>query len=360
MEIEFRNQVTNHFNVEGSRVLHHENPGVTVIGYPARNGDIAAVWFNDPTGKGLFTLEGLNQFESQLGRLAEDERIEGVVFTDNMSEEGKVSFFGIDVDQVFGPIFEDVSKGQRDGMEYLLRIGQRISERIYTYPKPVVGAMRRLAVGGGFEFMIPTHHIIQGPRAAYSLPECQLDVPTFVRERYGHDLDLGNPDYRSGSVLFPGWIGNVVLYNKLVEGGTDPVVAAKVVDDFTFNNTTFNAVQADELGIADSTVSEDAQMVDVAVSFITYRNFVQRPTNFLRLSREIPLEHANYDTHGKSAGATLLYQNGVPQQPYDLIGERAIQLMMNAMHDGLSVGGRLPYPSSDARPLITELMPKEL
>lgn len=342
LNIDLRNDVTRRFNVEGAKILHDENPGVTVVRYPNDGRDIAALWFNDPSDKGLFTLEALQQFESQLRELATNDEISGLVFTDNMPEEGKVSFFGINVDQVFGPIFEGVSRGEREEMENLLRIGQRISESIYMYPKPVVGAMRRLAVGGGFEFMIPTHHIVQGPRAAYSLPECQLDVPAFVRERYGHDLDLGNPDYQSGSVLFPGWIGNVLLYNKLIAAGTAPEDATQIVDDFTFNGTALKADEARQLGVADAYVAEDAQMIDAAAEFI-HRDFTPRPNNLLSLPAHLPATHENYNTLGKHAGALLLYQHELDAEPYDRIGERALQLMMNAMHYGLRVEGPLPY-----------------
>ena len=340
--LELKNNVTQQLDVEGYQVRFHENPGITVVQLPAYR-DIAVVWFNDPTEKGLFTLEGLAQYEAQLDILAQDSSIAGLILTGNLPEDGKVSFYGVNVKDVFGPIFEALSNGNSQPMEELLRIGQRVSEKKYTFPKPLVGGVRRLAVGGGFEFMIPTSHIVQGKDAAYSLPECQLDVPKFVQKRFQYELQLGNPNYQSGSVLFPGWIGNVLLYNKLIETGMPMEDAVQEVEDFTFNGKRLSASEAHDLRVADATVESDKDIIARSVEYINQVSFIPKPNNLLSLPNQRPTNPATYDTPGKVAGATLLYVHQKEMEPYSQVGERAVKLMVNAMWHGLSVDGPLPY-----------------
>jgi len=349
-DIDLRNSVTRSLDIAGAEVLHHKSPGITIVEFPHNGENVTALWFNDRSEpdkpeRGFFTLEGLSQFQENLSLIAKDHSLAGIIFTDNLPEESKVSFYGIDIKNVFGPIFEKLSHGDTGEMEALLRQGQRISEKIYSYSKPFVAAARRLAVGGGFEFMIPAHHIVQGQQASYSLPECQLDVPTFIRDRAKYDLQLGNPNYRNGKVLFPGWIGNVLLYDKLsnkAEAHTETVT--QVVEEFTFNGKMLSATEASILGLADKTVESDSDIIPTAADYITDTFWPLRVAGRgLHLPNVRPENPAVYDTPGKIAGADLLYHHSVRLYPDFVVAERAVELMIDAMWYGLSVKGSLPY-----------------
>jgi len=348
LNAELRNSVTRSLDVSGAEVLHHKSPGITIVDFPHNGENVAAIWFNDRSEpdkpeRGFFTLEGLSQFQENLSLIAKDHSLTGIIFTDNLPEESKVSFYGIDIKNVFGPIFERLSHGEAGEMEALLRQGQRISEKIYSYSKPFVAAARRLAVGGGFEFMIPAHRIIQGQQASYQLPECQLDVPQFVKERAKYDLQLGNPNYRNGKVLFPGWIGNALLSEKLHKAKIPAETINQVVDEFTFNGKIITSAEAANLRLADKTVESDSDIIPVAADYITDTFWPLRVVGSgLRLPKR-PENPTIYDTPGKIAGAELLYHHSDKPQPNFILAEKAVELMIDAMWYGLSVKGSLPY-----------------
>lgn len=338
--LDLRNDVTRSMDIAGAEILHHDSPGITIVKYPTEGRDIVGMWFNDESEKGLITYAGLEQMEWAIRTFSEDSRLGGLVLTDNNS--GRVSQYGMDVVREFGPIFERASYGEYADMETLLQIGQRIVTLIHGSRKPIIAGVRGLIVGGGFEFAIPSHFIMQGEGAKYALPECQLDVIEFARSK-GVELDIAKTELKNGKVLFPGWLGMVHLLRKYYERGMVWENAVQIVEEFTFNGMTIDSEMAYKTGLADITV-DDGRMMEFAAELINSGEILTVRDDYLHLPIWRPKNPAPIDTPGKEAGRKLLYDHYGNAVRYGDLTVRANKLMINAMHIGLSVDGQLPYP----------------
>ncbi len=319
--MQLRNNITR--NLEGSDVLYDSNPGITVVNYRG----VGFAWFNSVEGRGLITSEGLRQFGDALEDL--ELSLDGIVLTDNLPEQSAVSMYGVDIIREFVPAFEDVAKGDGQKMANLLRAGQEVVEMIYTYDKPVVGLARKLVLGGGFELMLATRSIVQSSKASYWLPECGLDVPAFVKERYAVEMHL--PGLKEGKVLFPGWFGHFLLYNK-VWRNCDERDANEIVDRVTFDCERIESVRAVECGLADTYLSE-ALLFEAAVHYAKHSNPLHRNLDpSLLVPRALSRGHSS--PGAEAAQRMLMYYRG-PLATFSDVGERTVEYMLGAMRKGL-------------------------
>jgi hypothetical protein len=171
-----------------------------------------------------------------------------------------------------------------------------------------------------------------------------LDVPDFIINKAGYELNINNPDYRTGKVLFPGWLGHLRLFNKLTKKGFSEAVATQLMEDFAFNGLKREIQFAQQTGLADMTVTSDKDLIPEAIKVIQQGSGKKPKNDTLWLPKNRPLYPIELNTPGKIAGAALIYEHPNQMVSYNETAQRANKLMIAAMWYGLGVRGEMPYP----------------
>src|SRR3989344_3546542 len=76
--MDFRNAVTQYLE---DAEPYHRSDHLMIYTSPIKGGGVAVAYFPDEYGR--MTFEGLKEFYSQIQRIAKDNRIKGVILTDN-------------------------------------------------------------------------------------------------------------------------------------------------------------------------------------------------------------------------------------------------------------------------------------
>jgi enoyl-CoA hydratase/carnithine racemase len=156
-----------------------------------------------------------------------------------------------------------------------------------------------------------------------------------------YDLNLQSKDYRSGKVLFPGWLGDFRLLYKLMEKGMNPDKALKVAQDFGFNCARMSAPQAQELGVADFTVAAETDLIPQAIAFFN-QPFTPIEQDLLSIPNILIKNEISLESPGTKARYYLEHMFRGQTVAYDRVAEMATELMIDAMTHGLT-NRPLPY-----------------
>jgi len=136
-----------------------------------REDAVAVVTINRHERRNTIALRTLDELEAAFSELEADAGVRAVVIT---GAGGKAFCAGADLEEGFEATPENV--------EAIVRKGQRIYQRIESFPKPVVAAVTGYAFGGGFELMLA----------------CDISVAE-------ENAQVGQPEISRG--LIPGWGG---------------------------------------------------------------------------------------------------------------------------------------------------------
>jgi enoyl-CoA hydratase len=112
----------------------------------------------------------IKELSSLFGELETNEEVRVVL----LHGEGRFFSAGADIKE-----FTTVTSGE--AFSKLAIDGQKVFERIETYPKPVIAAIHGAALGGGLELAMSCHIRLVTEKAKLGLPELQLGlVPGFA------------------------------------------------------------------------------------------------------------------------------------------------------------------------------------
>jgi len=126
--------------------------------------NVAIVTLNNPPVNSLKT-DLLKELEQVFDELEKNEQVRAVVITGG----GEYAFSaGADVKELAGLTPEQA--------EEIVKLGHRVFTKIENFPKPVIAAINRLALGGGLELALACDIRIAGDRARLGAPETTLGL----------------------------------------------------------------------------------------------------------------------------------------------------------------------------------------
>jgi len=163
----------------------------------------------------------LKEYLKVLEKVESDNEVAALVLTD-VSDNRIVSFAGANVKE-FKDLTAKAVDDDKEPFFDFLREGQKIVEKTAEYKKPLIGALRAAAYGGGAELLMLTY-LVASEDAKLILPETTLDVgcflknPVFVKDGKQYVLT-------PGSTIFPGWHGTRSGPYKAIEKGIDYDIA---------------------------------------------------------------------------------------------------------------------------------------
>jgi acyl-coenzyme A synthetase/AMP-(fatty) acid ligase/enoyl-CoA hydratase/carnithine racemase/NADPH:quinone reductase-like Zn-dependent oxidoreductase len=170
--------------------------------------------------------DAIYQIGDAFGRLAREERLAAVILTG----EGSVAFLaGQDLRQLYDDV-QDVPAA-----EAIARDAQRIFDAIEAFPRPVIGVVNGVALGGGHELLTCAHYRVaaRSPRVRVAQPEIELGImPGFggtqrltrlLIDRFGLErgvrealeMNLGGRHYEAAEAEALGLIDEMVEANAL-------------------------------------------------------------------------------------------------------------------------------------------------
>ena len=124
---------------------------------------IAILTINHPPANALnkATLEGL---QAALDHLEQDPQVKAIVVTG----EGRFFIAGADINE-FTLLTEDQA-------QMMAEAGQKIFNRLETFPKPIIAAINGACLGGGLELAMACHIRYVAQEAKLGLPELNLGL----------------------------------------------------------------------------------------------------------------------------------------------------------------------------------------
>jgi enoyl-CoA hydratase len=126
--------------------------------------------FDRPHAGNAVNAEVAAAFADALAQAARDPHTSAVVLT---GTGGRIFSAGIDVKNPQGLAHEALAASRRGAVEHCL-------EAILAFDKPLVAAVNGFAIGLGFMLALLTDRVIAADSAAFSLPEIDINIPTFL------------------------------------------------------------------------------------------------------------------------------------------------------------------------------------
>lgn len=129
------------------------------------DGNVAIITFNRPKALNAISSPLLSELEETLTSLEKDENVRVLVLTG----AGEKAFIaGADI----GEINQLTPLAARRFADQ----GQRVINRLYELPIPVIAAVNGYALGGGFEVALACDFIYASKKATFGLPEINLGI----------------------------------------------------------------------------------------------------------------------------------------------------------------------------------------
>lgn len=126
---------------------------------------------------------------------------------------------------------ESVKKGPNTALRDFVRRGQTLTNRIESFPKPIIAAVNGIAFGGGCEITEAAHLAIASERALFAKPEIKLGMPpTFggtqrlprlAGRKRALELLLTGEAFDARRALHLGLVNAVAQHDRLLESAHD-------------------------------------------------------------------------------------------------------------------------------------------
>lgn len=133
-------------------------------------GGIALLTLNRPAALNAISYALADRLLALLDALETDRAVGAVILTG----AGPRAFSaGADIKE----FRQSVAAGGRAALRDFVRRGQRMTERLESFPKPVIAAVNGLAYGGGCEILEAVHLAVAAEGATFAKPEIALGMP---------------------------------------------------------------------------------------------------------------------------------------------------------------------------------------
>jgi enoyl-CoA hydratase len=126
---------------------------------------IAKLTLNRPKHLNVLNMETLNELDTVLTSIAENESVKVVIFN---SASDKVFTAGADI--------KHMSVQDSEGAKKFAELGHRIARKLETMPQPVIMMINGFAMGGGTEFACACDIRIASEKAVLAQPEIDIGV----------------------------------------------------------------------------------------------------------------------------------------------------------------------------------------
>ncbi|UFJ39132.1 enoyl-CoA hydratase [Brevibacillus humidisoli] len=124
---------------------------------------VALVAIDHPPANAL-NKSTLTELEAMLDSLEQDQQVKVIV----LSGEGRFFVAGADI--------KEFTALSGDDAEAMAVAGQRVFNRIESYPKPIIAAINGACLGGGLELAMACHIRLAAAEAKLGLPELNLGI----------------------------------------------------------------------------------------------------------------------------------------------------------------------------------------
>lgn len=180
-----------------------------------QKGHVAQLTINRPEGLNALNRDVLQELSDLLDKLENDPTVRALIIT-GAGERAFVA--GADI----GEMAELTSKEA----EAFSRFGNRVMQKIHSFPVPVIAAVNGFALGGGFELALACDLRIASERGRFAFPETGLGItPGFggtqrlarlVGQMTAYDLILTGRRIKPDEALALGIIGEVTPIENLL------------------------------------------------------------------------------------------------------------------------------------------------
>ncbi len=126
--------------------------------------------FDRPRAGNAVNADVATAFAAALAQAAQDTEIKAVVLT---GAGEKIFSAGIDVKNPHNLAHEALAASRRGAVEHCLAA-------ILAFDKPLIAAVNGYAIGLGFMLALLTDRVIAADSAVFSLPEIDINIPTFL------------------------------------------------------------------------------------------------------------------------------------------------------------------------------------
>lgn len=173
------------------------------------------VFINRPDKLNALNARTVKEIGEAFASYKEDPEVKAVILTGT----GEKAFIaGADISELSG-------LNEEDGRNYVLA-GQKVTEMIENFPKPVIAAVNGFALGGGTEFALACHVRIVSENAKMGQPEVKLGIiPGFggtqrlarlVGKGRAMEMILTGKIIGAQEALAMGLVNKVVPLNELI------------------------------------------------------------------------------------------------------------------------------------------------
>lgn len=130
-----------------------------------RQGPVGVITLNRPEALNALSLEMLDQLDTVLDAVERDTEIRALVIT---GAGGKAFSAGADIG-----VMREASA--LEARAYAQR-GHKVTNRLESFPRPIIAAVNGYALGGGCEFSLACDIRLASDRARFGLPEVNLGI----------------------------------------------------------------------------------------------------------------------------------------------------------------------------------------
>jgi enoyl-CoA hydratase len=127
-------------------------------------GGVATIRLNRPDKLNALSPEVFAQLGAELGEATADDAAAVVV----LRSEGRAFAAGADIG-----VYVDLSEA---GFRELIDDSRAVVDQFARCPKPIIAAVRGLALGGGFELVLACDLVVAATNARFGLPEARLGL----------------------------------------------------------------------------------------------------------------------------------------------------------------------------------------
>jgi len=126
---------------------------------------IGIITINRPKALNALNLETMKKFAQILDQVQDDPEVKVLLITG----AGEKAF-------IAGADISEMSKMSPKQAKEFSALGQSISRKLETIPKPVIAVVNGFALGGGTEFAISCDYILASENAVFGQPEVNLGI----------------------------------------------------------------------------------------------------------------------------------------------------------------------------------------
>ncbi len=178
-------------------------------------GPVAVLEIDNPGKLNALSLEILGQIAGHLDAIEEDDAVRAVVIT------GAGGVFAAGADIGF------MKQAGRDEVERFAAQGQEMMDRVESFPKPVIAAIGRFALGGGCELALACDIRVAADDAKLGQPEVNLGImpgwggtqrlPWLTNPGFAKDLIFTGRHVGAAEAAANGLVQHVVPADEVVE-----------------------------------------------------------------------------------------------------------------------------------------------